>query len=370
MNYKPACFFFIAILITGCKTSHKRSPHDVLDFQSDLDSQVNENMPGILATVISEERNIYWNGAAGYSDKENKIDLLPGQTFRIASVTKTFVAATILRLWEQGKLNLDDAITKYISDEHVEILEKGGYNPQEITIYHLLTHSSGLSDHTRTEKYEMDFLKTNHAWTRTEQLEDLVKYQKPAGKVGQKFSYSDSGYILLGEIIETITRQSLGDAISGQLELEEMGLKSIHMENDKGEFSDSRIHQYYENEDTYSINPTFDLFGGGGLLATTRDLGLFYQYLFDNRIFEHSHTLDTMLSPVNYPDEQSLDYRMGIWKTEINGMQAYTHMGFWGTQVIYIPEIKTSIAVNCSQRWTNQGEAPVIPVIVAKLTKE
>jgi D-alanyl-D-alanine carboxypeptidase len=60
-----------------------------------------------------------------------------------------------------------------------------------------------------------------------------------------------------------------------------------------------------------------------------------------------------MLAPLSYPTKPLLDYRMGIWETEIEGMKVYTHSGFWGTQVVYIPTIKTSIAVNYSQRWNN-----------------
>ena len=354
----------------SCSTSVRNAAQDVLQFQSIVDSQIDENIPGILVTIISKEKNIDWSGASGYSDKLNETKLLQDQTFRIASVTKTFVAATILRLWEDGKLELEDPIAKYVSEEHIAILTNGGYNPQEITIYHLLTHSGGLSEHTQTEKYTIAYMKTNHIWTRTEQLNDLVTFTSPVGKPGEKFSYSDTGYILLGEIIESITRQPLGEALVEQLKLRKFGLNDIYMENVKGDFSSNRIHQYLENEDTYYINPSLDYYGGGGLLSTTRDLSLFYLYLFDNKIFNYKATLDKMLSSVNYSGEQALDYRMGIWKAEAGGMPVYTHTGFWGTQVVYIPDIKASIAVNYSQRWNNKGFAPIIPLIVEQLLKE
>ncbi|PKP36076.1 MAG: hypothetical protein CVT98_09285, partial [Bacteroidetes bacterium HGW-Bacteroidetes-15] len=198
--------FVIVAFLTNCKRTNNNHANNVLDFQSELDSQVNENMPGILVSVISNDNNIYanWNGASGFSDVKKKVKLLPDQTFRIASVTKTFVAATILRLWEEDKIKLEEPISKYISEEHMNILKTGGYKPEEITVYHLLTHSSGLSDHTQSPKYKLDYLKLNHIWSRTEQLNDLIIFTKPAAKIGEKFSYSDTGYILLGEIIETI----------------------------------------------------------------------------------------------------------------------------------------------------------------------
>lgn len=371
MKFKALKLILLSILFfTNCRTDFQPETKDVLNFQSDLDSQVNENMPGILVSVISKDKKINWTGASGFSDKENKTLLTANQVFRIASVTKTFVAATILRLWEDGKLKLDDPISKFISEEHAAILKKGEYNPLEITIFHLLTHSSGLSEHTQSEKYKIDYMLTNHIWSRTEQLNDLIKYTKPIGKVGEQFSYSDSGYGLLGEIIENITHQSLGDAIVEQLNLKKLGLCNIYFEDFKGDFSNKRIHQYLEDKDTYYINPSLDYYGGGGLLSNTHDLSLFYLYLFENKIFHNKATLTKMLSPVSFPSKQSLDYRMGIWKTEIAGMPAYTHTGFWGTQVIYIPQIKTSIAVNYSQKWNKKGYAPVIPTIVEKLLKK
>lgn len=125
-----------------------------------------------------------------------------------------------------------------------------------------------------------------------------------------------------------------------------------------------------DGEDTYFINPTLDLYGGGGLLSSTRDLSLFYEYLFENKVFHKKSTLKRMLEPIKYSTKQPLDYRIGIWETEIEGIKAYTHTGFWGTQVIYIPSLKTSIAVNYSQRWREKGFAPIIPIIVKQLLKE
>ncbi|MFZ9976460.1 MAG: serine hydrolase domain-containing protein [Candidatus Kapaibacteriota bacterium] len=338
------------------------------NFQADIESQLHENIPGVLLTVISKEKEIDWSGASGYTDKVHNNKLLPHQTFRMASVTKTFVASTILRLWEDQKLKLEDPIIQYISKEHSELLIKGGYAPDKITILHLLTHSSGMADHTHTERFQFEYIKTNHTWTRTEQLMELIHHTKPVGEIGKQFSYSDTGYILLGEIIENITQKSLGEAIEMLLDFHKLGLHSIHIEDKKGEFTADRIHQYHmDGEDIYFINPTFDLYGGGGLLSSTHDLALFFKNLFEHKVFRKKSTLERMLTPINYSEIPALDYRMGIWETDIEGVKAYTHSGFWGTQVIYIPNIQTTIAVNYSQWWGKKGVAPIIPIIVKRL---
>ena len=96
----------------------------------------------------------------------------------MASVTKTFVASTILRLWEDKKLKLEDPIIKYISKEHCEILIKGGYAPEKITILHLLTHSSGMAEHTQTEKFKIEYeVKDNHVNFVCKTKDGRVDYQ-------------------------------------------------------------------------------------------------------------------------------------------------------------------------------------------------
>ena len=193
-------------------------------FQAAINKEVTDNMIGILIHIESPGKKISWSGAAGYSDKDKKVIMKPGQSFRIASVTKTYVASTILRLWEDKKLALEDPISRYISSEHSEILTRGGYDVNKITIRHLLTHSSGLFDHAQTEEFmNKIFSEPGHVWTRTEQIQKDTEWGKPVGEIGERFSYADTGYILLGEIIEKMTGKKMNDAIRGELALKKMG---------------------------------------------------------------------------------------------------------------------------------------------------
>jgi D-alanyl-D-alanine carboxypeptidase len=335
------------------------------EFQDVINNEVKENMPGILIHVECPDRNISWSGAAGFSDKDANIPMKPEQSFRIASVTKTFVASTILKLWEDGKLSLDDPVTKYISKEHAAILESGGYAVNKITIRHLLSHSSGLYDHAQSENY---FVKIQedpaHKWTRTEQVQKAVEWGKPVGAIGERFSYSDTGYILLGEIIEKITGKSMNDAIRKELNFRKLGLADTWIEGFRSPAKENRIHQYFGDADTYNYSPSIDLYGGGGFLSTTSDLAKYFQLLFNRRVFRNESTLDTMLAPVSYREKPRMDYRKGMYLIKINEMDVYTHTGFWGTQVVYIPQLNTSIAANYSSIWDKRGPAPIIPEII------
>lgn len=113
------------LLLPACQTSSSikngSSNPSGAAFQALLDSAITDKMPGILVHVESPKQKISWSGAAGVSELKTQNKLQSDQTFRIASVTKTFVACSILRLWEQSKLALTDPISKYISPEHTAI---------------------------------------------------------------------------------------------------------------------------------------------------------------------------------------------------------------------------------------------------------
>ncbi len=367
---EPVVKITLFFVLSFALLSHECDCQIILEdrFQKALDGQINDMVPGVLAHIESPDRGISWSGASGFSDRDRRTKLNPHQSFRIASVTKTFVAATILRLWEDKKLSLDDPLSRYISVEHARILSSGGYDTNTITLRHLLTHSSGLYDHAQSDEFMKRILgDPAHEWTRTEQIESAIAWGRPVGTAGEKFSYSDTGYILLGEVIENITGKSLNDAILETLDLRHLGIKNTLFEGFRPPEQEDRIHQYYNGVDTYDFSPSIDYFGGGGLISTTSDLAAFFQCLFSNKVFLNESTLDTMLYQPEYESTPSMDYRMGIFRILVNDIEAYTHSGFWGTQVVYIPSMNTTIAVNYSQRWVTKGPAPLISDILTIL---
>lgn len=362
-------FLLLLITFTACQqVRHGKTERCTAHFQQILEKQITEEVPGVLASLYYPEKDIFWNGAAGMDHVAAQTPLRADQVFRIASVTKTFVAVAILRLWEEGRFQLDDPISNYISEDHSKILVDGGYDPETISIRNLLYHNAGLADHTNSARYvPEEEMEPNHVWTRTEQLNELVTRFKPLSKPGEKFSYSDTGYILLGEIIENLTGQTLNDAIRDLLDFKRIGLQHTYFEAFEQHMDENRIHQYYQGFDTYAYHPSLDMFGGGGLLSTCSDLAKFFYALFNHEVYSHKSTLDTMLTAVSYYEAPAMDYRMGIYRIVVNDTEAFTHTGFWGTQVAYFPEKKLCIATNYSQRWPNRGVAPLIPEILEVL---
>lgn len=362
-------FLLLLLFFIGLSNLFAQKNPDTQVLQAILETQLNQDIPGILLHVQSGNNDINWSGAAGVSDKASSEKLLPVQTFRIASVTKTFVASSILRLWEEGKLQLEDPISKYISAEHAEILRKD-YDLDNISILQVLRHNAGFFDHTHAPVFFEKVLQPGgYEWTRTEQLKLCVEAGDPVGAPGQKFSYSDTGYIILGEIIEKIHGKTLGLAIPELLDFKKLELENTAFEGLNPTVDQARIHQYFQGQDTYLLHPSMDYFGGGGLLSTTEDLSRFFLALFQGKVFKNPSTLEKMLQPVSYSETPMMDYRIGIYRIEINGVEAFAHAGFWGTQVIYLPSVDVAMATNYSQIWKGRVP-PVFGEVLKVLTNQ
>jgi D-alanyl-D-alanine carboxypeptidase len=351
----------IFLLLPFCLfTQNKNTLYTNLDQL--IENTVDPSRPGLIVNVYSETHDLDWSKSYGINDISESNLLEKFDQFRIASVTKTFVAAVILRLWEDGKINLDNPISKYISEEHSNILSKGDYDPNSITVRHLLNHSSGMYDHT----IHPNFLKKIsenplHKWTRTEQINACMEWGEPVGLIGKQFQYSDTGYVILGEIIENITKLNLDIAMKNLLRFEKLNINKTWFEDNR---IDRRIHQYFGNDrDIYNIDPSIDYFGGGGLISTAKDLSKFYYLLFNNKVFNNESTLKEMIKKYNYETTAEIDYSLGIWEIKLDDTKFYTHSGYWGTQVVYSPKNDISISVNYSEGWSGSNNAPILEKI-------
>jgi D-alanyl-D-alanine carboxypeptidase len=278
--------------------------------------------------------------------------LKPGTSFRIASNTKTFVAATVLRLWEDGKIKLDASIRDYVDPAYIAALDKDGYDTAQITVRHLLSHTGGIADHTRTKEFDQVLeTRPETAWTRDSQIDSLVRWTDPVGKPGEKFYYSDDGYCLLGNIIERLTHQPLAVAVRGILDYDKLGLSATYWETQEPAAPQAgpRAHQFFDGgRDTYGWNPTLDMYGGGGLVATPMDMARFMYVLFEGKVFKHPETLQVMISKEGLPADSP--YRLGVFEYEANGKKAYWHSGFWGTAAFYVPGRNQAYAFAVTRR--------------------
>ncbi|MDX1991389.1 MAG: alpha/beta fold hydrolase [bacterium] len=361
----------VAVSLDSILSASPSADHTDLStaLQSQMDEEIAANpiIPGQLLTVIAPEVGIDVDLAAGVVDFASGSPLEPGAAFRIASVTKTFTAAAVLRLVEMGEVDLDASIEQYVSDESIAILQADGYVTDAITVRQLLLHTSGIADFSAGNPAYFSAVlgEPERVWTQPDQVQFAVDTADPVGDPGAQYSYSDTGYILLGELIERQTGQNLGAAVRALLDYERLGMTNTYWERlesvpDRLEMS----HQYFGDVDiTESLDPSVDLFGGGGLVSTSRDLAVFFRALLRGEVFEQAQTLETMLTipETNRGVQDGMDAGMGIFRISGDGLTCWTHGGFWGVIALYCPDLDIAIARSINQ--ANQQNVSLLSLV-------
>ncbi|HBB86977.1 MAG TPA: serine hydrolase [Blastocatellia bacterium] len=353
------CCSTIALAQTAKRVNAKAPAEVIAELQKLLSDEVagTPSLPGELLHVQAPRQGIDVSLAAGVFDRESKQPLDPHHVFRVASVTKTFVAAAILRLYEDGKIKLDDPINHYLPQEYNTILDKGGYPSNVITVRQLLTHTSGMFDYARAKQYyEIISANPKHRWTRKEQVEDAIIWGTPRAAPGKEYDYSDTGYVLLGEMLERLTGKSLGSALRSLLNFKKLKLDETYLETLEPTPAGIKplAHPYFGEIDAVDFDPSVDLYGGGGLVSSVEDLARFYRALVQGKIFQRDSTLQMMLTvPPTNNDAAGGPYAMGIQRRHIAGNVCWGHNGFWGTSAYHCPDIDVTIVRHYNQAQPN-----------------
>jgi D-alanyl-D-alanine carboxypeptidase len=290
--------------------------------------------------------------AVGRADVARDTPLAPGTPFRIASVSKTFVAAAVLRLVEGGRLSLRDPVATHLTPGTLALLRADGYDPDRITVRQLLRHTAGLFDYASTDTYdERTAVDPGHVWTREEQLRLAMDLGDPVAAPGAAFHYSDTGYVLLGEIIEQVTGRPLAMAVRDLLHFERIGLADTYWEKLEAPPPGAAplAHQYDGAFDNAALDASHDLHGGGGLVSTVADLVTFWRALFTGKVFREPRTLDTMTRVAGA--DRAAGAGLGVFTEQVAGERCYRHAGYWGTLATYCPRLDLAFA-----RTTNQAD--------------
>ncbi len=313
------------------------------DLQTVLDAFLAENpvAPGLVAHVECPALGLSWTGTAGKAARGSAEPLTPAHTFRIASNTKTYVAAAVLRLAELGRLDLDASLSAHLPERWRTLLAGDGYDLDAMTIRQVLSHTSGLDEHSGDPRYEEAILADpHHVWTRDEQIRRCVEWRDPVGAPGEMYRYSDTGYVILGGIVERLTGRSLGAAVHELLGYEALGLTSTwwELQEEPPPGAGPRAHQYYGDLDTTDWDPSLDLYGGGGIVSTAPDLALYMRNLLQGRVLRREASLAVMTGGGTAP------YRLGLMCMELGGHLAWGHQGFWNTFAFHVPSLDLTVA--------------------------
>lgn len=301
--------------------------------------------PGIQLTLSSPHCSLDCTTSvqSTASDFADEPALFDDTTWRLASITKTFTAVAILKLAERAQLDLYAPAVRYLPSWAIGLLQQsqGSEYAEQITTWHLLHHTSGLSDFASDPQWMQELLRTpQHMWTTRSLIEWSTVNSTSVGYPGEIYHYSDTGYTLLGLILEDITRTDLAAAVRDLTSLDVLDMPSTWWEllEAQPEGSQPRAGQYYDTIDVTRFNPSFDLYGAGGLVSNSRDLNRFGRALYQGRLLNETTT------KLLYTLEPSGIYGCGIVKYSFGGQQAWGHTGFWHTWLYWVPSLDLVIS--------------------------
>jgi CubicO group peptidase (beta-lactamase class C family) len=290
--------------------------------------QYEQSWPLSGTVLIAQRGEIKVHKAYGYANLEHQVPNTLDTKFRIWSLTKSFTGMAILMLKEQKRLRLEDPILKYLPQQHAL---------EGITILHLLGHTSGIANYTSIPAYNQKLNKLN--LTPMEMLQLFVS-QPPAFMPGTSFAYNNSGYYLLGMIIEQITGMTFEDYITTYI-LQPLGMVNTGVYNNQQIIS-NLASPYHSSWGEYTQGEYIDMssiLSAGAMYSTAADLFLWDQALYSDQLVSHD-TLEMAFHSSN------LKYRFGWFLDERLERKRMYHGGAYRgfrSELHRYPEDQTSV---------------------------
>lgn len=369
MKYTFTC---IAVLVAqlifgqGKQVSTREDPTPGATFTKKLEAEIDAifnqaypiNSPG-AAVLLAKDNKIIYRKAFGTANVELKVQMKPESVFQLASITKQFTSVAILILLEEGKLSLKDHLSKYITD-----FPRGN----EITLHHLLNHTSGITSYTNlpefSTKIRLDLT--------PEEVIGTFKNLPLEFNPNERYAYSNSGYFLLGYIIEKISGMSYADFIQKNI-FDKLGMQHSYYA-DTYKIIPNRVNGYQFYEGNYENAPyvsTTIPYAAGSLMSTVDDMFLWNSAIHNNKLIsESSKHIAFTNHTLNNGNHDNYGYGWAI--NEIAGIKTIEHPGGingFTTSGIYIPE-KNIYSIVLTNLDDGKGpEAYNIKIVAALLGK-
>ena len=278
-----------------------------------LDGSLEQGLTGV-ALAVDRNGEVLFDGAAGLANSETQTPLSPTDRFRIYSITKTFTAVLVLQLVDDGVLSLDDTVADWLDAPVVDRIP----HVEQITLRQLLTHTSGVYDYFAPDSpfWQDAYLGEEADWSRVWTPEELLAYADGANHApdfapGEGVHYSNTGYILLGLIVEEATGQAFADRLHQQI-LDPLELTDTFFAATE-EVPGGTVQGYHLlGDELVDVTATHlsAQWTEGGMVSTTHDLLRFADAPFDGALLQPA-TRQEMLTFV--PSERpGIAWGMGV----------------------------------------------------------
>lgn len=302
-----------------------------------------QQIPGVSLAVIKNGEIVLAKGY-GLANIEHQAPVKPETIFQSGSMGKQFTATAVMMLVEEGKLRLDDKLIKFFPD--------GPEAWRNITIRHLLTHTSGMGD------YPTDF-DLRRDYTEDEMLQ-RIKAIPLSFQPGEKWSYSNLGYVTLGVLIHKISGQFYGDFLQERV-FKPLGMSTARVISE-ADIVPNRAAGYrlvkgeLKNQDW--VSPTLNTTADGALYLTVYDMAKWDAALYSEKLLKRS-SLEQMWTPVKLNDGKTSPYGFGWALGELRGHRVIEHGGAWQgfkSQISRYVDDKLTVVVFANQARANPAK--------------
>ncbi|MCI0513617.1 serine hydrolase [candidate division KSB1 bacterium] len=304
---------------------------------------IKKDYPG-ASVLVARDGNILYERGWGLANIKKQIPITPQTTFRIGSITKQFTAAAILRLQEQGRISVNDPLSKYLPDFP---------EAQTVTIRHLLQHTSGIQSYTSVP----DFLKDVSKPIRPEDLVQKISKLGSIFKPGENWSYNNSGFFLLGYLVEKLSGLSYQKFLQQEfftpLAMNQTGVYT------KGLALPAEAIGYTYESDKVKLAMDWDMShagGAGNLYSNVDDLYRWNEAIFNGKVLSDSSFRMAMtpakLNNGEIANAMGASYGFGWGLADFRGCKSVEHGGGlhgFNAQLSRLPEKKVTVIVlsNC-----------------------
>jgi CubicO group peptidase (beta-lactamase class C family) len=272
--------------------------------------------PGAGVLVV-EHGEIVHQAVYGYADVERRVPLALDSTFRLDSVSKQFSAMAVMILEQEGRLEYDDPISRFVP----ELATYPG-----VTVRHLLNHTGGLPE------YYEEIVKISDWPSNADAAQLLGRMAKPTFAPGSRYEYSNPGYDMLGPIVEAASGMRFADFVRQRI-FQPLGMKHSLVHDHTRPEVPRRVlgYDYDEKVGTFTLNdedPLNGIVGSGGVFSTLGDMYLWDQGLYGEKLLTRSN-LDKAYNPAVLNDGKKIDYGFGWRITGYRNTRRVSHGGSW-----------------------------------------
>ena len=340
MKHISRSFFLILFLSIACLAQDGVSTKIDDYIRAEMQTQ---QIPGVALAVVKDGKIMMARGY-GFANIEHQVPVKPETIFQSGSTGKQFTATAVMMLVEEGKLGLDDKIMKYFPDAPPSWTN--------ITIRHMLTHTSGMTDYTPDFDLRRDYTE--------DELYQRIKPIPLAFQPGEKWSYSNLAYVMLGILIHKVSGKFYGDF------LQERVFKPLEMWTarviSEADIVPNRAAGYrvvngqLKNQEW--VSPALNTTADGALYLTVYDMAKWDAALYTEKLLKRA-SLEQMWTPVKLNDGKTHPYGFGWALGEVRGHRIIEHGGAWQgfkAQITRYIDDKLTVIVLANQIRTNQAK--------------